>query len=434
MNRRSVLKSLAGALGGLSAGFHLRIANAAHHAGKFVVSVQADGGWDPTNFCDPKTNTPGEPDITHWSDRDDIQQVGNIPYAPFGNNAAFFRKHFNRMLVINGVDAQTNSHTVGVTHNWSGRNSEGFPTITAVAAANQADDLPAPYLSFGGFSRTAGITRYTRLDNPNQVRNIAYPNLSYSERPYVSAENWHALTDYRRKTVSRLASRSNVTPAEKYRLSLYEIAISNENLMRFADAIPPNSELENSIESGAIQGSANTHRSNLRRQAQMAVIAFATETSVSADLHQSGFDTHSTHDPESRWLLDRLTDGIDYLWEYAAEWGIDDRLVVVIGSDFSRTNFYNSNDGKDHWPIGSFIVMENNQRWTNRMVEGTDYLQFAQKVNPRTLQPDANDGTIIYPKHVHKALRRHLGINDTPGAMAHPFNNVEDFAFFDDMS
>ena len=39
-----------------------------------------------------------------------------------------------------------------------------------------------------------------------------------------------------------------------------------------------------------------------------------------------------------------------------------DRMVVVIGSDFGRTNFYNSADGKDHWPIGSFIIMEKNQR------------------------------------------------------------------------
>ena len=42
---------------------------------------------------------------------------------------------------------------------------------------------------------------------------------------------------------------------------------------------------------------------------------------------------------------------------------------------------------------------------------------------------DAN-GTIIYPKHVHKALRHYLGIENTPGAQRFPFNNTEDFAFF----
>ena len=61
------------------------------------------------------------------------------------------------MLVINGIDAQTNSHTTGVLHNWSGRNAEGFPSITALFAARFAPKQPLSYLSFGGFSQTAGI-------------------------------------------------------------------------------------------------------------------------------------------------------------------------------------------------------------------------------------------------------------------------------------
>ena len=51
-------------------------------------------------------------------------------------------------------------------------------------------------------------------------------------------------------------------------------------------------------------------------------------------------------------------------------------------------------------------------------------------MSPRTLRRDDANGTIIYPKHVHKALRRYLGIENTPGARRFPFNNTEDFAFF----
>ena len=41
------------------------------------------------------------------------------------------------------------------------------------------------------------------------------------------------------------------------------------------------------------------------------------------------------------------------------------------------------------------------------------------------------NGTIIYPKHVHKALRRYLGIANTPGGEAlFRSTNTEDFAFF----
>ena len=125
-----------------------------------------------------------------------------------------------------------------------------------------------------------------------------------------------------------------------------------------------------------------------------------------------------------------LTDSVDFLWEYAEEHGVANRMVVVIGSDFGRTNFYNSADGKDHWPIGSFIVMEKNRPWTGRAVGETDGLHFAQRINPRTLRRDDTNGTIIYPKHVHKALRRYLDIAHTPGAQRFPFNNTEDFEFF----
>ena len=100
------------------------------------------------------------------------------------------------------------------------------------------------------------------------------------------------------------------------------------------------------------------------------------------------------------------------------------------GSDFGRTNFYNSQDGKDHWPIGSYVIMEKGQRWTNRVVGETDGLHFAQRINPMTLARDDTNGTIIYPKHVHKALRRYLGIEDSLGAQRFPYNNTEDFGFF----
>ena len=60
--------------------------------GKFVVTVQARGGWDVTCFCDPKENQRGEPVITAWSNNNETQTSGNIKYAPFANNEAFFKK------------------------------------------------------------------------------------------------------------------------------------------------------------------------------------------------------------------------------------------------------------------------------------------------------------------------------------------------------
>ena len=69
MNRRNALKGLAAGAVGAWAGFRLPLAHADDYAGRFFVFIQADGGWDPTSFCDPKTNTSGEPIINHWAEK-----------------------------------------------------------------------------------------------------------------------------------------------------------------------------------------------------------------------------------------------------------------------------------------------------------------------------------------------------------------------------
>ena len=428
MRRRTLLKGLLAAAA-MAPGFRLPLVNAADYRGKLFVFVQADGGWDPTSFCDPKSNTRGEPVINHWAQHDEVRQIGNISYAPFADNAAFFEKYYRRMLVINGVDAQTNSHTVGIVHNWSGRNSEGYPTLSALLAAHYAPTLPIPYLSFGGFSVTAGITRFTRIDRAELLRAVADPTTEVwdpTRRKFSEAE-WASLESYRAATAERLAAAPDLLPADARHLAFYRSAFDPEGfegLKRYSDAVPPEDRLEQEEEG------PNNFYSALRQQAQLAVLAFKTGVAVSADLWLGGFDTHANHDEDHEWLLGRLTDGVDYLWNYAEVHGVADRLVVVMGSDFGRTNFYNGGDGKDHWPIGSYIVMEKNQSWTNRVVGETDELHFAYRIDPRTLRRDDQNGTILYPKHVHKALRRYLGIGNSWGVRRFPFHNTENCPFF----
>ena len=434
MRRRALIKGLAAATVGGVAGFRLPLAAAADHAGKFFAFVQADGGWDPTSFCDPKANTTGEPEINHWAREGEIRQAGNLRYAPFARNAAFFEKYHRRMLVVNGVDAQTNSHTVGVLHNWSGRNSEGYPTTTALLAARHAPDGAMPYLSFGGFSATGGVTRFTRLHDPGEVLSIARPNHDPSGDDgsgLLLAADWELVVQRRTERMGRLASAPGLLPRAVRNRRYYQSSLApapTEGLKQFADALASEDEFQQPEE--YMNPETGTFYNELRRQAQLAVLAFKTGAGVSADLWLGGFDTHVAHDADHEWLLGALTDSVDFLWDYAELHGVADRLVVVIGSDFGRTNHYNAEGGKDHWPIGSYVVMEKNQPWTNRVVGETDGLHFAQKINPSTLRRDDANGTIIYPKHFHKALRRYLGVEDSPSAQRFPFNNTEDFAFF----
>ena len=237
-------------------------------------------------------------------------------------NQAFFEKYHRRMLVINGVDAQTNSHTVGIVHNWSGKNSEGYPTTTALLAARYAGDLPVPYLSFGGFSATGGITRFTRIDNADVLREIAYPYWDHSEQEVFGEAAQAMLKSSLAQAAERLEAAPNLLPGDVRHRAFYRSAFATEGLKAYADAIPPEDQIE---QKERYDGQERDFRSTLRRQAQLAVLAFKTGVAVSADLWLGGFDTHTSHDPE--WLLGNLADSVDYLWEYAEDHGVADHIT-----------------------------------------------------------------------------------------------------------
>lgn len=388
-------------------------------AGKFVVTVQAIGAWDVTCFCDPKENQPGERPITNWSKTGETQAEGNIRYAPFANNEAFFRKHARKMLVINGVDSQTNAHGIGETVSWSGRTAAGYPTLTALYSAINAPTLPMSYLSFGGYSRTENLVRSTQLGwSVNQIGELLRPNMT-SERSVIDDELWSIIkTLHANDSRSSLAADAMIAGNRRSREAYLSSILATDPLVEFGQTLPSNEDLAPRGLNGF-----------LKQQAQFAVLAFKAGISVAADLNLGNFDSHDNNDSKQEPLLSELTDGIDYLWDAAEEAGIADRLVVIVGSDFSRTPFYNSGDGKDHWPYGSYIIMEKGADYTNKVVEGTDELQDVARIDPITLEP-STFGSKILTSHVHDALRDYLGLSSSSTTSAFSFNNSEKFRFF----
>ncbi len=433
MKRRDLLKRtmLLGAAGLSLPVPRLYAAPYEAYTGKLLVTLQCDGGWDVSSFCDPKTNQPGEKEITSWSNSNEVQTAGNINYAPYGNNQSFFEKHFQDMLVINGVDMQTNSHSTGVLHSWSGRNAQGYPTITAMFAAKNAPEQPLSYLNFGGFSATANLIRFSRFQNVDNLRKLLEPESNGTDdngeqRPPLKRPSEMTLVrEFRRRKAEAMLSSTSLVNRERINLQAYNDALSSkENLKEFQNYLPASTELE-----GRIAANGDTD-SDLRDQVKLVAAAFESGLTSAADLFIGGYDTHTTHDSLHDPLLSFTTNAIELFWQQAEERGVADRVTMVIGSDFSRTPHYNGTNGKDHWPIGSFIVMEKNVSWTNRVVGQTDEGQNAFNINPRTLERDDSGGTIIYPKHVHKALRRYLGIENSVVEENLAFANTEDFDFF----
>ena len=294
------------------------------YKGKLLVTLQCDGGWDVTSFCDPKTNQPGEKEITHWSKTKETQDIGNLIYAPYANNQSFFEKHYKDMLVINGVDMQTNSHTTGVLHNWSGRNSEGFPTLTAMFAANNAPEQPLSYINFGGFAQTANLIRFSRFQDVGDLTDLlepehqCCPNDNGEERPPLKrSQEIERIRTLRKQKTRRMLEQIDLLGQDKNNLQAFNDALtSKESLKEFKSYLPKSEELE-----GNISVSTDT-MSNLRDQIKLTTSAFQSGLTSAADLYIGGFDTHSTHDSLHEPLLAFATDAIQLFWQIAEDKGI----------------------------------------------------------------------------------------------------------------
>jgi len=401
------------------------------YSGRLLVTLELEGGVDVTQLCDPKVNMPGERKINHWADSAEPGQVGNISYAPIANNAQLFERFGADTLVINGVDTQTNVHNTGKLFTFTGSNAEGYPSLSALFAAAQAPDQPLAYSVFGGTSRTANLVSLNRFGNDLSVMNeLARPHSSR-----YSGELLRPLSDLERSqtvvqsALNRLLAQPQLSVRQRLSMLRYEESqATRESLRHLAELIPEQDEL---LPDEWIQLHVGEQaHSTLKRQMQGALMVLQSGLSSAVDLSLTGFDSHVEHDAWSETLLSHLADALNFFWDEAEKAGLADRILLVVGSDFGRTNFYNDGNGKDHWPVGSYMIMERGAPWGDRVVGLSDELHFAQPINPATLKYDRS-GIIPTPAHVHQSIRDYLGLTDFAEERGLGFRGVDSLPFFD---
>ncbi len=418
MNRREFTKYLTMAGLGATAPLPLGIASAAEpYSGPFYINLAAIGGWDVTSFCDPKSNISGERTINNWADSAGIEQIGNIAYAPVANNQAFFERFYQDMLVINGIDTQTNSHDDGRRHTWSGRLGLGYPSFGAIASNAIGPELPLSLVHAAGYNETAGIARFSRLQNPDVIRNLVNDSIVQDgNNSYGLFEDSELdlITQYQDSRLTRLAGSNQLLPRQIDGINSLQLANATRgDLKLFADLLP-----------SAFEGD------RISQAAQLALIAYQSGLCVSCQLGISGFDTHQDHDNKHFNFMQKLTDLVTTIFDTAEESGFADKIVITLGSDFGRRPFYNPSGGKDHWPIGSAMFIQQGAAWGNRVVGATDELHNALKINPGTLQVDSSSaGVGLQPKHLQQAIRELAGVDQSAAALQFPLD-AEDVDFF----
>lgn len=456
MKRRHFLNMLAAT--GMTASIPLTSQRAmAAEQESFLIIVNAGGGWDPTSLCDPKGNLkqyaqerPGarnegsinsvalnsaKKDATsgiQWSDTPIIDGTANSPGAATHrvNNQfdRFFQDYSSRLTVINGIDNGTNNHNTGNRATWSGSLKMGYPSLAALFAASKNPSLPMAYISNGGYDFTASLVSRARASSANFIDDLADPNSDKflyrtDDDSKESLDIFKQIKKAQQQRLERQQKNASLPLRRKQLNQLFTIRLEDNNLEQL------------SVEKQLIEAAlpTNNHMNNrdqgFKRQASLVAAAMKAKVAVSANISTGGFDTHGNHDRSQYQSLGDLLEGIVYLQEALKEAGIDDRTTVVIGSDFGRTPYYNSSDGKDHWPVTSMMVLHPKSGGKGGKVFGASTEKFrSQTLDLSTGQANPN-GKLLTPAHVNLALRKELGIADNSLSKKYPLT-TDDFAIF----
>ncbi|VAX00929.1 hypothetical protein MNBD_GAMMA22-960 [hydrothermal vent metagenome] len=420
-----------------------------NYTGPLWITIEAQGGWDPTSFCDPKGYVdPTDPLRLNNYDKNNIITVGNFNVAPAPDRFAaggdlynkyiapatgssikplvssvetFFNTHQQNLLVINGIDVKTLAHGDGQRHTWSGELGRGgFPNFGALVSGALAGNKPIPFLTNGGYSDGGGLVTPVRINGSGKdaLAEIAYPNRSArgaNPRSYFSNEVLNLIQQASASRLTDLDSAQNLPRIKTALAKLKASRVDNTILQKFVDSLEAKSLLPPS-----------EFRSNrvyqMYSQGSVALSAYASGATAAAHITLGGFDTHSRHDENHYMRLMDLFEGIDAIINEAQNLGINDTIVVV-GSEFGRTNKYNENAnpnnvGKNHWPITSMMFIDSSgQRITgNRVIGSTTAEHKANTIDPITLNPLAAGGVRITPAHIHRALRKVAGVDTTIAA------------------
>ena len=492
MQRRKFLKTVSVIAASVLVGTK---ANAAiNYNGPLYIFIHANGGWDPTAFCDPKgaldieidennpdniiqNDTPAMHKHFRNSTIKSSTSGNNIRYPFFENMAPsdfstaradsandifsrFFDTYGDRLMILNGLDMTTNGHTSGTRYMWSGKLNEGFPSLGALVAGIKAPTSPLSFIYAGGYDFTDGVVGATRVGNVDAVKRLALtnnPNPNDIDRKYYSQSVSDKILQARLNRIERLNEKQNLKSVIKD-LNLFKQAHSGTNELKI---LIDNLALPSTFDDTTKVEGLNSNR--VYEKAKFALAGYSAGLTVSINIESGGFDTHgSSNDNNQARDISEILEGIDFIYKDAQIRGFADKLVFIVGSEFGRTPGYNNNRGKDHWKINSMMFMGAGITG-NRVVGRTSHRHLADNLDPVTLQPQLNpssdeakeiianestqelqeqkaqelqdrfDAAVkVTPQHVNKALRKLMNIeNDSLITQYYPIPaDVEDLNLF----
>lgn len=376
------------------------------YSGKILVDIHAGGGLDASSWFDPRE---ADPTLNDYA-RNGVPAVvaGNLRVAPMANNGAYAMANFRRMMVINGINSETNSHEDGTRTHASGMLAMAYASMPELYAYAKGSDLPLPWLNSGAYDMSAGLVPATAMPDGNSFRQLISPNAQSGATDYNKAQDVEKI----------LATRAERLKAQK---AAGNLAPRRELL---------NAQFTNASDSRALLARVNQFLpATFDNAAHVGLVAAQAGLTTTISLQTGGFDGHSQITNSYAQSLPRLTTLMDYVFTKAAALGIENRIFMRVYSEFSRSPL-NGGQGKDHYPVGTQLFLEANPAWGNRVFGASGPRHQQLKINPATGAVDPVNGKIIAPRHLHAAVRNYLGFNTTDPRFDLKIPADEKFDFF----
>jgi len=367
-------------------------AQAPVYSGKILVDIHMGGGCDASSWFDPRET---DPTMNNYAAAGTPAVVaGNLRAAPMGNNSAFAQAHFRRMLVINGVNSETNSHEDGTRAHATGMLAMAYATMPELYASAKGSSLPLAWLNSGAYGMSGGLLPATAMPDGQNFRQLISPNAASATNDFNKAQDVEKILAARADRVKAMQQAGTAVPR----------------------AMAVNAQFAGASDSRALLARVNQFLpAQFDNAAHVGLVAAQAGLTAAISLQSGGFDGHgqlANSYNGANGALTRLTNLADYVWTRAAQLGIENRIFMRIYSEFGRTPLNNGN-GKDHWSVGTQVFMEANPTWGNRVFGATGPRHQQLRVNPATGAVDPVNGKVMTPRHLHQAVRDYLGFNTT---------------------
>ncbi len=371
----------------------------------FLVMMFADGGWDPTQVLDvhdPLDMTDGvDVDVPFAISGLPASQARTVSGLTYMSNATtrpavdtFFDTWAARTALVNGINTRSTSHDQSRQLVLTGFLDATRPDFAVVAAHHNGESLPLPHLLLGGMSFGGPYSGLSGRLGGQMAQAIQYNRVTQN-----------------RQAVSALGE-GYIQQALEWERMLEEGTPANALTGKVAQFHDANGRADK------LARLASTLQINMGNGTQLATslgAAFKSGLTTSVSLQPSGgFDTHSDNTQQNARWDQVFTFLRDFCNGLAAQPGVAggtlmDETTVVYCSEFARTPQLNGDNGKDHHPFTSMILVGKNVRGGS-VVGMTDDEQEGVKINLATGLPDSG-GQVLDVTNMVAGLVTLMGAN-----------------------